>query len=60
MSLPRMAEEVEEGEVEGLKAVGWGKTDNAATISPVLNQLSVELVTNAVCRKSYGTIIRCA
>jgi len=41
-----------------LSAVGWGKTNNGANISPVLNQLPVILVTNEDCRKSYGDIIR--
>jgi len=41
-----------------LYAVGWGKTNNGANISPVLNQLSVSLITNEECRKSYGDIIR--
>merc|ERR1719320_542973 len=41
-----------------LSAVGWGKTNNGANISPVLNQLPVTLVTNEDCRKSYGDIIR--
>jgi secreted trypsin-like serine protease len=41
-----------------LVAVGWGKTKNGATISPVLNQLSVQLVSNDICRQSYGDIIR--
>lgn len=51
----RMAEDVDS---EDLIAVGWGKTDNAATISPVLNQLNVDLISNDKCRKSYGDIIR--
>ena len=41
-----------------LNAVGWGKTNNGANISPVLNQLPVTLITNEDCRKSYGDIIR--
>jgi len=41
-----------------LNAVGWGKTNNGANISPVLNQLPVHLLTNEECRKSYGDIIR--
>jgi len=48
----------EDAEVGHLVAVGWGKTDNAATISPVLNQLNVDLISNDGCRKSYGDIIR--
>ena len=39
-------------------AVGWGKTDNGATISPVPNELSVKLVKNDICAQSYGDIIR--
>jgi len=41
-----------------LYAVGWGKTNNGANISPVLNQLPVHLITNDLCRKSYGDIIK--
>ena len=41
-----------------LNAVGWGKTNNGANISPVLNQLSVSLISNEECRKSYGDIIK--
>ena len=39
-------------------AVGWGKTDDQASISPVLNELSVNLVTNKVCAQSFGDIIK--
>jgi len=41
-----------------LTAVGWGKTENGATISSVLNELSVSVVSNEICRQSYGDIIR--
>ena len=34
----------------GLQAVGWGKTNNGANISPVLNQLVVNLISNEECR----------
>ena len=50
-------QDVSLGEVT-LNAVGWGKTNNGANISPVLNQLPVTLVSNEDCRKSYGDIIR--
>ncbi|XP_023339538.1 brachyurin [Eurytemora carolleeae] len=43
---------------QSLFAVGWGKTQNGALISPTLNELRVSLVTNDVCRKSYGDIIQ--
>ena len=38
--------------------MGWGKTNNGANISPVLNQLGVTLISNQECRKSYGDIIK--
>ena len=41
-----------------LYAIGWGKTENGATISPVLNQLEVKIVTNEECMNSYGDIIK--
>ena len=41
-----------------LWAVGWGKTANGANISPVLNQLEVQIVSNEECRSSYGDIIK--
>ena len=41
-----------------LYAVGWGKTNNGANISPVLNQLGVTFISNEECRKSYGEIIK--
>ena len=40
--------------------MGWGKTNNGANISPVLNQLGVTLISNQECRKSYGDIIKVA
>ena len=33
-----------------LYAVGWGKTNNLANISPVLNQLDVKLISNSEVR----------
>ena len=33
-----------------LYAVGWGKTNNLANISPVLNQLEVKIISNSQVR----------
>lgn len=54
---PRGFQESQLGNID-LFAVGWGKTNNLANISPVLNQLEVRLISNSECRKSYGDIIR--
>ena len=54
---PRGFQEAELGN-SSLWAVGWGKTNNGANISPVLNQLGVTLISNQECRKSYGDIIK--
>ncbi|KAJ8976739.1 hypothetical protein NQ317_004290 [Molorchus minor] len=38
---------------------GWGRTaDSISTISPVLQEINLSVVTNAVCAATYGTIIR--
>ena len=33
--------------------MGWGKTNNLANISPVLNQLEVKLISNSQVRSGY-------
>ena len=55
---PRGFQELHELGNSSLSAVGWGKTNNGANISPVLNQLAVTLISNEECRKSYGEIIK--
>ena len=55
---PRGFKELYELGNSSLSAVGWGKTNNGANISPVLNQLAVTLISNEECRKSYGEIIK--
>ena len=46
---PRGYDEAELGDTS-LYAVGWGKTNNLANISPVLNQLDVKLISNSEVR----------
>ena len=43
---PRGFQESQLGHID-LFAVGWGKTNNLANISPVLNQLEVRLISNS-------------
>ena len=46
---PRGFEESQLGNTS-LYAVGWGKTNNLANISPVLNQLEVKIISNSQVR----------